>query len=221
MSHFDEVALSRPIESFRDVPPSVLIEYDASLAAVGVGVSVRVSSTGEFTLIGYTSVVFPFGNDTVDGDQNTCEYIAVLVGLLLASTLGLSGFAYNVRGDSKSSLSWVMRDRAPSVLAHKTNIVMTLASVHIKASPHTSSLIPSKSNFIYDALSRGRARDTLDLSAKLFIPIPRDHAILQLIELCNPTTTLLGAHEHATFTSDIIELLSSLQPLSIPVDNIA
>ena len=75
--------LSRPMESFRR-HQAIIIRYDASLTGLGVGLYEMQNNR----LVIYTALSLPFsvGNDS--SNQNTMEFTAVVLGLLLAFCFG-------------------------------------------------------------------------------------------------------------------------------------
>ena len=75
------------------------IKYDASLTGLGVGIYNL--STSE--IITCTAMSLPFEVTNESKRQNTMEFIAVILGLLLAWRASLHHFTYNLHGDSISS----------------------------------------------------------------------------------------------------------------------
>ena len=72
--------LSRPMESFRQQPAQFIIRYDASLTSLGVGLY----EVTDNRLVIYTALQLPFTVDNDSSNQNTMEFTAVVLGLLLA-----------------------------------------------------------------------------------------------------------------------------------------
>jgi len=99
--------LSRPMESFREQPAQYIIKYDASLTGLGVGVY----DIKDNWLLVYTAFRLPFTVDSDSSNQNTMEFIAVVLGLLLAWRSNLTNFYYDLHGDNMSSLAWARSDR--------------------------------------------------------------------------------------------------------------
>ena len=75
-------------------------------------------------LVIYTALQLPFSVDNDSSNQNTMEFTAVVLGLLLAWRTKLSDFHYDLHGDNGSSLAWAKSDRVNSVLARKANIIL-------------------------------------------------------------------------------------------------
>ncbi len=86
--HLDAMGCARSLHSFRPNPPCVLIESDASLFGAGIGVSVRDKASGAYRLACYTHLVFQFEAHGDSSLQNTCEYLGILLGLLLIKLTG-------------------------------------------------------------------------------------------------------------------------------------
>lgn len=91
------------------------------------------------------------------------EFIAVILGLLLAWRASLTHFTYNLHGDSVSSLAWAKADRVNSTLARQANIIFTTLSVHLHATVAETTHIPGELNVIFDGLSRGLTSSELGL----------------------------------------------------------
>ncbi len=70
-----------------------------------------------FELVGYSSLEAPFPVTDDCSRQNCQEYVAVMLGLLLARQLKIPrGFSFDVTGDNTTSLSWCRRGRVASAL---------------------------------------------------------------------------------------------------------
>lgn len=195
----------RSIHSFRLAPPTMTFEYDASLEGLGVGISS--STTG---LLAYTAVDVPFATHKDASNQNTCEYMAILLGLLLAHYLHLQDFTYELRGDSVSSLTWAILGRASSSRACRANIGMAIASLNIRAFVHNTVHVPGVDNVVYDGLSRklsGRAVG-LDPSKQLFFPA--SHSVTKFLTLCDPGQPLLSTTDCLTISAQFTTLLLTM-----------
>ena len=121
--------LSRSMESFRPQPAKFCTKYDASLTGLGVGLY----RTIESSLVAYTALDIPFNVTNESKRQNTMEFLAVILGLLLAWRSNVLHFHYQLHGDSISSLAWTKADRVNSTLACRENIVFTTISIHLDA----------------------------------------------------------------------------------------
>ena len=208
-SHFDEQRLARPIESFRPRLPTYLIEYDSSLSAFAVGLSTYDPVSRQVHRLAVTSLHSPFVPTVESKKQNTYEYLAILVGILLAKHLHLRDFSYRLLGDSKSSLRWAVKDRAASVLARRANIGLTLVSVAINANVAETEHVPGVDNIIFDGLSRGKTMSEVGLDPSLWFYFPPTHPLHQYIVLCDPDVPLISFSEHAELTATLLALLAS------------
>jgi len=121
--------LSRHMESFRHQTAQYIIKYDASLTGLGVGLY----AVNGNELITYAALQLPFSVDSDSSNQNTMEFIAVILGLLLAWRRKLTIFYYDLHGGNMSSLAWARSDRVNSLLARRANIIYTTVSMHLKA----------------------------------------------------------------------------------------
>jgi len=73
------------------------------------------------------------------------EFVAVVLGLLLAWRSNFRNFHYLLHGDSTSSLAWAKADIVNSFLARSANIVFTTVSMRINALVSDTHHIPGNS----------------------------------------------------------------------------
>ena len=196
--------LSRSMESFRPQSAEYCIKYDASLTGLGVGIY----SLASCQLITYAAMTLPFDVTNESKRQNTMEFIAVVLGLLLAWRASLHNFTYNLHGDSISSLAWAKADRVNSTLARPANIIFTTASVHLQATVAETVHIPGKLNVIFDGLSRGLTSQELGLNESLMYPVTTDATINEFIILCDPSTVLTDMRSHTNLLHRCTSLLT-------------
>jgi hypothetical protein len=209
--HFDSAQYSRSLYSFLPQPPSVLIEYDASLEGYGVGVSTWHAESGRFTLQGYTSLIAPFPVTDDSSRQNCQEYTAVMLGLLLAKKLGIpAGFSFDVTGDNTTSLSWCRRGRVASEIARRANIGFSLLAINMNALVAETTHIAGKDNIVYDGLSRGKTGLAVGLPAHLFVEVTMDSPIVEFVRLCDPAVMLESTEEHTDLSVQFLNILGSM-----------
>jgi len=186
--------LSRPMESFRWHSAQFIIRYDASLTGLGVGLYEVTNNR----LVIYTALQLPFTVDNDSSNQNTMEFTAVVLGLLLAWRAKLSNFYYDLYGDNKSSLAWAKSDKA--------NIIFTTISMHLNANLAETEHIPGVLNIVFDGLSRSVLPQELGLDPSLMYNAAADDAIVQIVQLCNPTEQLSDMSSHTA----LLQLCTSL-----------
>lgn len=196
--------LSRTMESFRPQTAEYCIKYDASLTGLGVGLYRLLDSS----LVTFTALDIPFAVTTESKRQNTMEFLAVILGLLLAWRSNIRSFHYHLHGDSISSLAWAKADRVNSTLARRANIVFTTISLHLEATIAETVHIPGKLDTIFYGLSRGLAPSELGLDTALLYNAATDVGILQLILLCNPSRELTDMSSHTDLLRQCTSLLT-------------
>jgi hypothetical protein len=133
-------------------------------------------------LLGYAVLSSPFMATTDTSYQNTYEYIAILLGLLL----GLRDGVFAVLGDSRSSLAWVLQSRARSVLCRRASIGFSILAVNVATAILETEYVPSKLNIVCDGLSRGIQPSELGLDEGLWVHLPDTGPIVQYIRSCDP-----------------------------------
>ena len=142
-------------------------------------------------LLGYAVLPSPFVATTDSSYQNTYEYLAILLGLLLSKSLGLRDSVFAVLGDSRSSLAWVLKGRARSVLCRRASIGFSILAVNVAAAILETEYVPSKLNVVCDGLSRGIPPSELGLDAGLWVHLPDTGSVVQYIRSCDPRLPLI------------------------------
>ena len=122
--------------------------------------------------------------------QNTYEYLAILLGLLLSKSLGIRDGVFAVLGDSRSSLAWVLQGRARSVLCRRASIGFSILAVNVAATILETEYVPSKLNVVCDGLSRGIPPSELGLDEGLWVHLPDTGPVVQYIRSCDPRLPL-------------------------------
>jgi hypothetical protein len=100
----DPLRFACPLHTLAEKPPSLQIEYDASLTGIGIILS-ELSATGETQLIGAVKLPIPVDLGGDSGYQNSAEFMAIEVGLACLISLGYSGRGVKLIGDNTLSLA--------------------------------------------------------------------------------------------------------------------
>jgi hypothetical protein len=193
------------MESFRHQPAQYIIKYDASLTGLGVGLF----AVHDNRLLTYAALQLPFSVDSDSSNQNTMEFVAVILGLLLAWRANLHTFSYDLHGDNMSSLAWARSDRTNSLLARRANIIFTTISMHVHAQLAETEHIPGSMNIVFDGLSRNVSPEELGLDPSLNYPTAEDYTINEFINLCNPAIQLTDLSSHTSLLKQCYQLLST------------
>ena len=191
------------MESFRRHSAQFIIRYDASLTGLGVGLY----EVKNNRLVIYTALQLPFTVDNDSSNQNTIEFTAVVLSLLLAWRAKMSNFHYDLHGDNKSSLAWAKLNRVNSVLARKANIIFTTISMHLNANLAEAEHVPGVLNTVFDGLPRNVSPQKLGLDPLLMYNAAADDAIVQLVQLCNPAEQLSDMTSHTALLQHCTSLL--------------
>ena len=184
-------SFARPFRSFRSRPASHTIEYDASLTGMGVLVWEGGLSGPPRVLLGFAVLPSPFMATNDSSYQNTYEYHAILLGLLLSKTMGLRDCVFSVLGDSRSSLAWVLKGRARSELCRRASIGFSILAVNVAATILETEYVPSKLNKVCDGLSRGVPPSELGLDVSLWVQLPETGPVVQYVRECDPRLPLI------------------------------
>jgi hypothetical protein len=190
---FNPSKFARTFDSFKEVPPKILIEYDASLTGLGIRISELIYNPGKEVpvgknLIGVDGLQFSF---TLEGDssyQNTCEFLAVVVAFLVLGRLGWSHISIRLIGDSVTSNHWCADERYKGSASQRASFVYTLIATHFHFWVSDSEWISSESNEEMDGLSRGLIDPILDwgLTSDQVFSLSMNQCVLDLISSCNP-----------------------------------
>jgi hypothetical protein len=210
--NFDTENYTRSIYSFNENPASVMLEYDASLFGFGVGVSLWSETNLRFELNCYCKLIKPYEVTNDSSNQNTHEYMAVMLGLLLIkmTKCAAPGFYYNIVGDNTTSLSWCRRGRVSSTLARRANIGFSVLAVSLDAIVADATHIAGVDNKVWDGLSRGLDGLEVDLPPEKQIHLSPDSIAVQYVVLCNPATPLVEVNEHVDLSATFLDLLGAL-----------
>lgn len=212
----DSTKYARSFNSFRSRgEATVFIEYDGSLEGLGIGVSrTREGQTdGKMELHGFASV-FPMPYQTTDDSsyQNTQEFLAIIVGLLMCCREEWRGFTFSLAGDSVSTLSWAGHDRANSELARKASIAYSVVCVRLDATVGRTKFVRGKDNVVMDDLSRGVMDNhvlTLDQSKR--VEVSAGSPIHRFVALMDPAVVLLTSSDHATLYRDLSSIVDEIE----------
>jgi hypothetical protein len=213
MAKFQPDFYARPFTSFTRPPPSFILNYDASLTGLGVRISKKAISSEQYSLVAFTSMSITFPG--IKGDpsyQNMCEYLAVLLGLLLLRHMGTpKSFAYILLGDSMASLTWMLKQTTNSIIAHNAHVGLTLVSIALDAQVADAFWLSSEDNFIADGLSRGVAGSNLGLPPHLYYPVRSLGPIEEYINLCDPSKDYTSATETLEISRRLLQLLQTTE----------
>ena len=157
-------------------------------------------------LVIYNALQLPFTVDNDSSNQNTMEFTAVVLGLLLAWRAKLSNFHYDLHGDNRSSLAWAKSDRVNSVLARRANIIFTTISMHLNANLAGAEHVPGVLNTVLDGLSRNVSPQELGLGTLLMYNATADDVMLQIVQLCNPADQLFDMTSHTALLQQCTSL---------------
>ena len=228
LTAMNPLIFARSLDSFRPKPPTAVnFSFDGSLLGVGSGVresrdeprdrdvdvsnSPDVEDLGE--LLGFAGIhPLPCTYTTDSSYQNTFELVGVNLCLLIAAFLGLSNFSLSATGDSKTTLSWLVKDRVNSSLGKRAAMVYSILTSALGAFNTGTKFLKSVDNFLMDQLSRGVLSAAVRAlpSEKRFVCGPGSPAY-KILALCDPQAPELTLEETLTFASTIASLLKEVQ----------
>jgi hypothetical protein len=202
-----ETRFARSLLSFREEDPTIKLEYDASLT--GLGIILSEHKQDAWTIVQHIGIEFPFG-ELIKNDssyQNSCEFIAIVIGLYLTALLGYRDFGYCLYGDNVSSLSWAIHGGGTSPRAKAASIAMALICIRIQANLRTINHVPGKMNTTTDGLSRGKTFIDLDLPSLTTSSPEFCILVLDLLNVINPVNSYTLQDNHSLVRRLVLGIL--------------
>ena len=181
-----EEKFARTLESFRPQAPTVTIMFDSLLT--GSGILLTDDTSAGF--MGGGRADFPFHLNGDSSHQNTCEFIAIVLGVVSIARTGRSGVSLRLIGDSVSALKWSHAESWKGHLCRRAAVIFLLFGVafdiHVEEDEH----VAGKINTICDDLSRGVSPEEVGVPSHRVIDLEGHAITARLIELCDPRITL-------------------------------
>jgi hypothetical protein len=149
----DTKSYSRPFYTFRAREPEYVITTDGSLGQLGI-IVYKLTDLGE-ACVGCCAVSiasFGFGDDS--SYQNTCEYIGMVLGVLVLVRLGVRRVDVVIRGDSKSALSWMDKGKVSGKAAMNAALVLVSMCIRFGIEINYTLFLKGSDNHQADRLSR-------------------------------------------------------------------
>ena len=187
----DDKRFFRTFQSFLPLPtPQYRVEFDASLTGAGIIVSKLDRETWLPLKVLGISLDFKtiLSNLKFQSSmQNTCEFIAAVIGMSVAVQFGARDGQILLCGDSKTALHWAETWKFKSGYSNNTAIVYVAIGLTHNLRFNDTFFVRGVDNVVCDKLSRGVHPSELGFDAYLFDD-EVDVSILRLIELCTPPT---------------------------------
>jgi hypothetical protein len=182
---------SRSFDSFRETPPTILLEYDSSLEGMGIRLSQIVYDVGGmvsgYTPLGLDAYKFDFDLGGDSSYQNTCEFLAVVVAFLTLGALGWRNITLSVVGDSMTSNHWCAAERYKGRSSHRAAFIFTLIATHFNFWVSETEWICSSENEDMDLLSRGSKRpEEMVRVNEQVLNLRELKGVQDLVNSCNP-----------------------------------
>ena len=188
----------RPLSTSSQSPPTIVLEYDASLSGIGVIIYRCVDGAEIEWVVIQEEFPYDLGDDS--GFQNSVEFIAITIGVAALAVKGLRDTNIHIRGDSRSSLKWSSADsfrskRCRWAATCFTNLTF-LTGINVVSVEH----IPGDLNVRCDALSRSRANGVrpcdLGFEDSLVLDLSTHKGMLELLRLCEPSVEVNEASDN-------------------------
>lgn len=164
-------------------------------------------------LVGFAGIFpLPCIPTTDSSYQNTFELMSVIVCMLICAYLGINNFSFSASGDSRTTLSWLDKDKVSSAMGRRAAIAYAIIASTIGAHNSGTIFVRGILNTLFDALSRGVETDeTKKLPPELRFNCPAGSPAHQLIALLDPLLPDMSTAETLTFVNTVSQLLSEIQ----------
>ena len=187
----DPTRFGRKFDTFQEDPPiQTIAEYDASVNRVGC-ICYKVLPNGEEVPVGYASWDISWMGFAKaarpSSYQNTAEFFAGILVLIMIILLGLPREGVQLRGDSTSALNWAYTKRFRSVLAQPAALFFILLLVWSGIQLTEPSFLRGIFNWRCDNLSRENDFVALTLKDPRFLSAKKvewDHT--ELMKVVHP-----------------------------------
>ena len=199
----DDNRFFRTFESYMPLPTKKFaIDFDASLE--GAGVIVKRMVGDDWVPVRVISLQFGEEYAAVLAGlkyrstlQNTCEFIAALIGLVCAISCGARDGDIQLQGDSKTALRWSKTWTFKSGPSNNAAIAYVALGLKHNLRLNDTMFIKGVDNKVCDALSRGTHPRELGFDGSLYSD-DNDSTISRLLELCAPSDRLTQSHDFVT-----------------------
>jgi hypothetical protein len=212
-----ERAFARSFASFIPGTEEYLIEFDASLTGAGFKVFDLQAHRERETLVGAGAIVFGYNTESDSRYQNSCEFIAALLGL--ASLLRFCHRtgrsvprAVAFRGDSVTALTWVGNERFRGEYSFCAATVFALVVARLGVQISRADHIPAAENTDTDSLSRGSSVGSVLGPGVADWEPDRDPLVTELKILCDPLEFESRCQDFDTFWRSATNIVSSFFP---------
>ena len=209
-TYLNEAKLARPLESFRDSEPDVVIQYDASLG--GIGVIIKPAGALHWSY-GFAAE-FPFDLGSDSSYQNSAEFMALLFGMLAILVLKLPFRDIHLIGDSKSSLKWADTDSFKGERNRRAAVLFTTIGSTYNFNIRKIEFVPGVDNVICDQLSRDE--NTPEVLSRHGIPAAfsnQPSVFASVFKLVNPLVPLLTDEDYGTLWDELAFILGEISSL--------
>ena len=194
----------RAISSFVCRPPTVFLEYDASLGGAGIILSRKIADGTEedWKVIQQD---FHYRISGQSGYQNTVEFIGIVLGVVALSCLGFRDESITIRGDNKSSLKWGLTENYKSLTCRRAALVLTTVSIKYNITISDQIHIAGETNVRCDKLSRGYSTPReLGFRDDQVITFP---VLEKVNKFCDPTINTTSEYQVSMMWNELRELM--------------
>jgi hypothetical protein len=201
----------RSMESFfPDPKDEVVVQFDGSLTGLGFVVWKDRQRLSPLYMVGIP-VSYRFQHAYRSRWQNCMEFITVVLVVAFLAEQGGSGKSVHLVGDSEVVKFWIEKESFKGMFVRKAACAYVMITSQFAIEVTGMSHISSEDNHFADCLSRQKS--TEEYCSQYGIsphPVETGSALLDLVQLIDPNTSLDNQAQFQTFWITLREILSSL-----------
>jgi ribonuclease HI len=201
------------MDSFRAERVSTIrICYDGSLAGLGIILWEYLAVEEEWVEIGHAGLMTNYPNSEDSSYQNTMEFTAVTLALVMLVQRGKAHRCIDLVGDSVASLKWSMSGRVKSTFAMQSALLFALLGTNFGFEIIKTEHIPGTTNIACDQLSRAQLSGDSKFDSDT-ITLTDNPVLVEAVELVNPFSRICSTTEFDNFwlrASEFIQRLTLL-----------
>jgi len=201
-------AFARPFESFREGRRAdVRLSYDGSLQGLGIVLEER--SDEVWIRICHASIMVNYADSSDSGYQNTMEFTAIVLGMILIIQRKVRGKLISLVGDNTTSLKWSTNGRVKSAYALQSAVVFALLGTQFGLEVAETRHIAGTLNTECDSLSRGylSGDETYD---SMTVTLEGNELLKECVHLVDPFVKLTTVSDFTTLWTRVSCLLQKL-----------
>jgi hypothetical protein len=185
----------------------ITLQFDSCLEGMGL----LVTNDGSGGLQGGGRANFPFDLNKDSSHQNTCEFIALVLGVVAIARSGRSGVALRIIGDSTAALSWGCKESWKGHLCRRAAVIFLLLSVAFDMYVEKEEHIAGEVNIACDKMSRGVSPLEVGVPEGRVIDFEGHRISSRLLVMCDPTIPLETESDFISLWKEVQDCIKGIK----------